>query len=114
MIEERARALADEIRQSREYAAYASAREKAMADEQTAALLRRFHKLQMTVQARQMAGGKGGSEEQELRKLAELLQFTPDAAEFLFAEYGLNRLLTEVYDTIARGVGIDFSDWGKV
>ena len=113
MIEERARALAAEIRQSREYAAYASAREKALADEQTAALLRRFHKLQMTVQARQMAGGEGGAEELELRKLAELLQFTPDAAEFLFTEYSLNRLLTNVYDIIARGVGVDLSEWEK-
>ena len=113
MIEERARALAVEIRQSREYEAYASAREKALADEQTAALLRRFHKLQMTVQARQMAGSEGGAEEQELKKLAELLQFTPDAAEYLFAEYSLNQLLTNVYDIIARGVGVDLSEWEK-
>ena len=113
MIEERARALAAEIRQSREYAAYASAREKALADEQTAALLRRFHKLQMTVQARRMAGAEAGAEEEELKKLAELLQFSPDAADFLLAEYSLNKLLTDTYDAIARGVGIDFSEWGR-
>ena len=114
MIETLAKELAAEIRQSREYAAYAAAKEKALADEQTATLLRRFHRLQMTVQARQLAGGGGGAEEEEeLKKLAELLQFSPDAADYLLAEYALNRLLTGTYDTIARGVGIDFSDWEK-
>lgn len=113
MIDALARELAAEIRRSREYETYAAAREKALADEQTAALLRRFHRLQMTVQARRIAGGEGGAEEEELKKLAELLQFTPDAAEFLLAEYALNRLLTQTYDVIARGVGVDFSEWGR-
>lgn len=113
MIETLAKELAAEIRRSREYEAYATAREKALANEQTAALLKRFHRLQMTVQARKMAGNEGGPEEEELKKLAELLQFSPDAAEYLFAEYGLNRLLTTTYDTIARGVGVDFSEWGN-
>ncbi len=113
MIDALARELAAEIRQSREYEAYAAAREKVMADEQNAALLRRFHRLQMTVQARRMSGGQEGTEEEELRKLAELLQFSPDAADYLLAEYALNRLLTDTYDTIARGVGVDFSDWGN-
>ena len=111
MIETLAKELAGEIRRSKEYEAYAAAKEKALADEQTAGLLKRFHKLQMTVQARKLAGGQGGAEEEELKKLAELLQFSPDAADFLLAEYGLNRLLTDTYDTIARGVGVDFSEW---
>ena len=113
MIDALARELAAEIRRSREYEAYAAAREKALADEQTAALLKRFHKLQMTVQARKLSGADAGAEEEELRKLAELLQFSPDAADYLLAEYGLNRLLTTTYDTIARGVGVDFTEWEK-
>ena len=113
MIETLAKELAGEIRRSKEYEAYAAAKEKALADEQTAALLKRFHKLQMTVQARRMAGAKAGAEEEELKKLAELLQFSPDAADFLLAEYSLNKLLTDTYDAIARGVGIDFSEWGR-
>ena len=111
MIEALARELAAQIRQSRQYEAYAAARERVLADEQTAALLRRFHKLQMTVQARQLSGTDAGAEGEELKKLAELLQFSPDAADYLLAEYGLNRLLTETYDTIARNVGIDFKEW---
>ena len=113
MIETLAKELAGEIRRSKEYEAYAAAREKALADEQTAALLRRFHKLQLTVQARKMGGSQGGAEEEELKKLAELLQFSPDAADFLLAEYSLNKLLTDTYDTIARGVGVDFTEWGR-
>jgi cell fate (sporulation/competence/biofilm development) regulator YlbF (YheA/YmcA/DUF963 family) len=113
MIETLVRELVAQIRQTREYGAYVTAKEKALADQQTAALLKRFHRLQMTVQARRLAGSEGGPEEEELKKLAELLQFSPDAAEFLLAEYSLNRLLTNTYDTIARGVGVDFSDWGK-
>ena len=113
MIETLAKELAAEIRRSREYEAYAAAREKALANEQTAALLRRFHKLQMTVQARQLSGSDPGEAGEELKKLAELLQFSPDAAAYLMAEYSLNRLLTTTYDVIARGVGVDFSEWGR-
>lgn len=113
MIEALARELASEIRRSREYEAYAAARERAMADEQTAGLLHRFHALQMKVQARRIAGGEGGAEEEELKKLAELLQFSPDAADYLLAEYALNKLLTDTYDLIGRGVGVDLSDWGE-
>ena len=113
MIESLARELAAEIRRSREYEAFAAAREQALADEQTAGLLKRFHQLQMTVQARHMGGSEGGREEEELKKLAELLQFSPIAADYLLAEFALNRLLTETYDVIARGVGVDFSEWGK-
>ena len=113
MIDALARELAAEIRKSREYEAYIAAREKVLADEQTAALLQRFHKLQMTVQARKLSGANAGAEEEELKKLAELLQFSPDAAEYLLAEYSFNRLLTGTYDTIARGVGVDFMDWSR-
>ena len=111
MIETLAKELAAEIRRSREYEAYAAAREKALADEQTVALLKRFHRLQMTVQARKLAGGEGGAEEEELRRLAELLQFSPDAADYLMAEFSLSRLLTSTYDIIGRGVGVDVREW---
>ena len=113
MIDGLARELAAQIRQSREYEAYAAARERVLADEQTAALLKRIHRLQMTVQARQLSGADPGAEGEELKKLAELLQFSPDAADFLLAEYALNTLLTDTYDTIARGVGVDFTEWEK-
>ncbi len=113
MIEELAKELAAQIRRSPEYEAYAAAKEKVLQDEQTLGLLKRFHRLEMTVQARRISGGEGGAEEEELRKLAELLQFSPDAADYLLAEYGLNRLLTDTYDTIARGVGVDFTEWSK-
>ena len=89
MIDALAKDLAAEIRQSREYAAYTAAREKVLADEQTAALVSRFHKLQLTVQARRLSGADGGAEEEELKKLAEFLQFSPDAADYLLAEYSL-------------------------
>ena len=113
MIDDLARDLATELRQSREYEAYTAAREKVLADEQNAALIQRFHKLQMTVQARKLSGADAGPEEEELKKLAELLQFSPDAADFLLAEYSLNQLLTNTYDTIARGVGVDFTEWER-
>ena len=113
MIEKLAKELAAEIRRSPEYTNYTAAREKAMADEQTKGLLRRFHSLQMTVQARKMAGDQGGQEEDELKKLAELLQFSPDAANYLMAEFNLSRLLSNTYEIIGRDVGVVFSEWGK-
>ena len=47
------------------------------------------------------------------KKLAELLQFSPDAANYLMAEYSLDRLLTTTYDIIGRGVGVDLTEWGR-
>ena len=67
----------------------------------------------MTVQARRLSGADGGAEEEELKKLAEFLQFSPDAADYLLAEYSLNKLLTNTYDTIAKGVGVDFTEWER-
>ena len=113
MIDALAKDLAAEIRRSREYAAYTAAREKVLADGQTAALVSRFHKLQLTVQARRLSGADSGAEEEELKKLAEFLQFSPDAADYLLAEYSLNKLLTNTYDTIAKGVGVDFTEWER-
>ena len=43
MIDALAKNLAAEIRRSREYAAYTAAREKVLADGQTAARVSRFH-----------------------------------------------------------------------
>ena len=59
------------------------------------------------------SGADGGAEEEELKKLAEFLQFSPDAADYLLAEYSLNKLLTNTYDTIAKGVGVDFTEWER-
>ena len=103
MIEEAARALAREIENSPEAQAYQSAKETAMGESQTAALLERFLELRQRLQARQLLGtAEDAAEQQEFSKLGELLQFYPLAAQFLRAEYDLQGLLSRVYAILAE------------
>ena len=45
----------------------------------------------------------------KLQKLGELLQLNSDASEYLFAQYALNNLVSEVYSKLGQAVGIDLS-----
>ena len=54
--------LAQDIRDSEEYKTYHELKESVMSDETTAALIREYRKLQMTIQMSAM-GGKSASDE---------------------------------------------------
>ena len=103
-----AKNLSLHLRESREYQAYTAARETAFANETTKALIEQYHRLQLKAQGDMLSCGKAEDKTmEELKKLGELLQFNPAAAGFLMAEYGLNQLLSEVYQ--AWGQGLDLS-----
>ena len=109
MIHDTARALAREMKESPEYLAYAAAREKAMANETNRSLIKEYHKLQLRAQAATVAGEKTDEVMAQLQKLGELLQFNPQASEFLLTEFKLNRLLADVYKILAEAIDVDLS-----
>ncbi|MFR3363266.1 MAG: YlbF family regulator [Christensenellales bacterium] len=44
---------------------------------------------------------------QRLQKIGELLQLNQDASAFLFAEYRLNRVVSDIYKIIAEAIDVD-------
>lgn len=108
-ITQAAQALAFELRQSEEYLSFINAREKAMQNDSIRGFYKEYKRLQMQAQADAMAGRQSPTTLQQLQHIGELLQFDPDAAEFLLAEYRLNSLLGSVYKLLAEAVDADLS-----
>ncbi len=102
-----AKNLSLHLRESREYQAYTAARETAFANDTTKALIEQYHRLQLKAQGDMLSCGKAEDKTmEELKKLGELLQFNPAAVGFLMAEYGLNQLLSEVYQALGQGLDL--------
>ncbi len=108
-IEEATQALAAALRQSEEYLAYDSAWEKAMQNDSIRGFYKEYKRLQIQAQADAMAGRQSAETLKQLQHIGELLQFDPDASEFLLAEYRLNSLLGSVYRLLAKAVDADLS-----
>ena len=108
-IKEKTAELAALLKQSPEYEAFVSARERAFADESTRLLIGEYSRLQYRLRAAAMSGAADEDELIRLQKLGELLQLNHDASEFLFAQYRLNKLVTDVYEAVAKAVDIDLA-----
>ena len=109
MVYDNAKKLAEEMKNSEEYRAYCEARERAFSNESTKNLIGEYRKLQMKAQANAITGERSDELLAKLQKLGEVLQFDRDAAEFLMAEYRLNKLLGDVYKILAEAIDIDLS-----
>ena len=107
MLMDDANALADKLRDSDEYKTYCETKARAYENPSTAAHLNEFFSLRKQLQVSAETGETDELAQKKLQKLAELLQFEPDAAAFLMAEYRLNALLTDVYRLLAQAVGFD-------
>jgi cell fate (sporulation/competence/biofilm development) regulator YlbF (YheA/YmcA/DUF963 family) len=107
MVYDKARELARELAESPEYKAYKETREKVMSSDTNKALIKELHQLQLRVQASMVTGEKDEEVVQKLQKLAELLQFNKDTADFIAAEYRLNSVLSDVYKILAEAVDVD-------
>ena len=108
-IEQAANELAALLRSSREYSEFKSAQDAAFSNAATKALLDDYRKLQLKVQAAELAGGTDEEDMLRLQKLGELLQMNPVSSEYLFAQFRLNNLLGKVYKTLADAVDADLS-----
>ncbi len=112
MVYDSARALARQIRTSQEYKDYKQAKDKAFENETTKALVERYHALQVQVQSSMMSGTQNEVLMAELKKVGEILQFNPDASEYLIAEYRLGKMLADVYKILADAAEMDLSMLG--
>lgn len=105
---DQAHALARSLKESDEYREFSRLKEIAYEDATNKALLDEYKKLQFRLQAK-MASGESLPDEdmQRLQQIGTLLQFNPDVANYLLAEFRFQRLLTDVFKILADVAGVD-------
>ncbi len=107
MIYDKARELAELLKNSDEHKSYTSLKEAATANDTTKTLIKEYHQLQFRAQSAAMSGQKDDATMERLQKVGEILQLNREASEFLIAEYRLNIMLSDVYKILAEAIDID-------
>lgn len=110
MVYDLANQLAADLKNDKDVKAYLELKESIMEDETNKALMKKYKKMQFEAQTTIMSGGKLTDDQQEeIKKLGELLQFNTEISEFLSKEYVVNQILTDIYRIIGEAVDIDLS-----
>ena len=105
---DRARLLAQDIKQSDEFLKYKALKDEVYKDESLKALLRQYKKLQFQYQTQLMSGGTVDDDiAAQMQKLGEVLAFNQKATEFLAAEYSLQEMINDIYKIIGDASEID-------
>ena len=102
--------LAQDIRDSEEYRTYHELKDSVMADETTAALIKEYRKLQMTIQMSVMGGRQADSEDtQRFSGISALLFSKPEVAQFLLSEMRLQQALADIFRIITEAADVDMA-----
>ena len=100
--------LAQEIRQSEEYQTYHGLRDRVMADETTAALIREYKKLSIALQMTAMSGQQAPQEDmQRFSAISALLFANPEVSQYLLAEMRLQQALADIFKILTDAADID-------
>lgn len=100
--------LAQDIRQSEEYLTYHGLKDTVMADETTAALIREYKKLQVTLQMAMMSGQQADSDDmQRFQGITSLLFSNQEVSQYLLAEMRLQQALADIFKIITEAANID-------
>ena len=100
--------LADTLKASDEYVDYMNLKEKVYDDDTNRALLDEYKRLQYRMQM-SLASGNRMDEDQmkRMQQISGLLQFNPDTAAYLLAEFRFQKLLADIYKILADTAGIN-------
>ena len=102
--------LAQDIRSSEEYRTYHDLREAVMSDETTAALVREYRKLQMTIQMSAMSGK--AADDEDMRRfsgISALLFSKPEVSRFLLSEMQLQQALSDIFRIVTEAADLDIT-----
>ena len=100
--------LAQDIRDSEEYKTYHELKETVMEDETTAALIREYRKLQMTIQMSAMGGAAPSNEDtQRFSGISTLLFSKPEVSQFLLSEMRLQQALADIFKIVTEAADVD-------
>ena len=107
-VYDQAHTLASAIKQSEEYREFERLRTLAYDDNTNKELLDAYKKLQYKTQARMAAGDSINEEDlHRMQQIASLLQYNPDASQYLMAEFRFQKMLADIYKILADVAGID-------
>ena len=102
--------LAQDIRDSAEYRTYHELKESVMSDDTTAALIREYRKLQMTIQMSAMSGTAADAEDmQRFSGISTLLFSKPEVSRFLLAEMQLQQALADIFKIVTEAADLDIA-----
>ena len=100
--------LAQDIRDSEEYKSYHELKESVMSDETTAALVREYRKLQMSIQMAAMSGGIAQDEDmQRFSGISALLFSKPEVSRFLLSEMRLQQALADIFKIVTEAADVE-------
>ena len=102
--------LAQDIRDSEEYKTYHELKEQVMAEETTAALVKEYRKLQMTIQMSAMSGKTADEEDmQRFSGISSLLFSKPEVSRFLLSEMQLQQALADIFKIVTEAADLDIA-----
>ncbi len=100
--------LAQEIRDSEEYKTYHGLKETVMEDETTAALIREYRKLQVTLQMSTLSGTAANEQDmQRFSGISTLLFSKPEVSRFLLSEMRLQQALADIFKILTEAADVD-------
>ena len=100
--------VAQEIRDSEEYRTYHDLKDSVMGDETTAALIRAYRKLQVTLQMSAMSGQSADAEDmQRFSGISALLFSKPEVSQYLLAEMRLQQALADIFKIVTEAAEIE-------
>ena len=100
--------LAQEIRDSEEYRTYHGLKETVLQDETTAALIREYRKLQVTIQMTTLGGSSASDEDmQRFSGISTLLFSKPEVSRYLLAEMRLQQALADIFKILTEAADVD-------
>ena len=100
--------LAQDIRDSEEYKTYHEMKETVMADETTAALIREYRKLQLSLQMSTVSGQTPEQEDmQRFSGISTLLFSKPEVSAFLLAEMRLQQALADIFRIVTEAADVE-------
>ena len=100
--------LAEDIRQSEEYRTYHELKDEVMQEENQAALIREYRRMQMTIQMNVLAGKQNDTDEMpRFTARAGLLFSKPEVSRFLLAEMRLQQTMADIMKIVTEATGLD-------
>lgn len=105
---EKAKELSQLIRESEEYTAYRTAKEKLYSDEQSKQLLMDYKRKQFAIQASLMSGQQPTDDMMsEFQRMTMFLQYNRDVAAFLVAEHRFHQVISEIYEILTEELDLE-------
>ena len=100
--------LAQEIRDSEEYKTYHELKDSVMEEETTAALIREYRKLQVTIQMSAMSGTPASDDDvKRFSGISTLLFSKPEVSRFLLSEMRLQQTLADIFKILTEAADVE-------